>query len=142
MYATSEVPAGAALSCVVPFPAALHVARGAGGSGATRLLWAECGELVTATRPSSSHLREHATGIRDRIPAPRLKSKVRNTVFGLGAVVTGTLFEVTHLFPAWLRIGLILFGGFSISQDLVRQFAGFLPAAVRDLRAAIKGDDK
>jgi hypothetical protein len=72
------------------------------------------------------------------IPQARLLVKVRNTLVGVGAIALALWLRKNNWFPEWLGVGLIIFGGFAISQDLVKRFAGFLPAAIHDIRAALR----
>ena len=76
------------------------------------------------------------------IPQEKKVSKARNTAIGLGSVVLA--FVVLKWFvppcPLWVSGVLLAFGAYSISGDLVRGFAGFVPAVIRDVRAALKGD--
>ena len=79
----------------------------------------------------------------EEIPPEKRARKVRNTAIGLGSIGLAVVIEwkFAHL-SDMLTYTLIGFGGYSLAGDLVRGFAGFIPAAVRDVRAAIKGNGK
>ena len=76
------------------------------------------------------------------IPQAKKVSKARNTAIGLGSVLLA--FVVLKWFmppcPLWVSGILLAFGAYSISGDLVRGFAGFIPAVIRDVRAALQSD--
>lgn len=83
------------------------------------------------------NIEEHSA-ILNTIPKDRWTKKLRNTVFGLGVILLAVAFKREGWFPDWFLIGLLIFGGYSLKGDIVRGFAGFLPAAIKDIRAAIK----
>jgi hypothetical protein len=78
---------------------------------------------------------------RKLIPPKRWRAKAWSTGVGTGAIALGLGIEnwLPHIDDKVLY-ALLIFGGYSIAGDLVRDFAGFFPAAIRDVRAAIKGN--
>ena len=84
-----------------------------------------------------SHCKDHTAKIH-KIPKERFWKKVRRSVIGLGAIALGFFLESKlPQLSDWLFYGLIGFGFFSISGDLVRAFLGYIPAAIREIGDAI-----
>ena len=83
------------------------------------------------------NIEEHSAVLK-AIPKDKWTKKLRNTLVGLGAIAAAVVFKRYGWFPDWFLIGLLIFGGYSLAGDVVRGFAGFLPAAIKDIRAAIK----
>ena len=85
---------------------------------------------------------QKATKFADAIPVEKLASKTRCTAVGVGSVLITFVLLIWFVppVPLW-AVGIMLaFGAYSISGELVRGFCAFLPAVIRDIRAAIKGD--
>jgi hypothetical protein len=75
------------------------------------------------------------------IPPKAMVGKVRSTAIGVGSILTGfvVLIWFTPPIPVWSFAVFLGFGTFSMSKELVVEFLAFIPAAIRDVRAAIKG---
>jgi len=86
-----------------------------------------------------SHLKQHTANL-EAIPKSRLSVKIRKTVVGVGAIGLGLAIEkwLPHIDDKVLYV-LLIVGGYSIAGDLVRAATGYATAAIRDLRAALKG---
>ena len=85
---------------------------------------------------------QKATKFTDAIPVEKLASKAKCTAVGVGSVLITFVLLIWFVppVPLW-AVGIMLaFGAYSISGELVRGFCAFLPAVIRDIRAAIKGD--
>jgi len=85
---------------------------------------------------------QKATKFADAIPVEKLASKAKCTAVGVGSVLITFVLLIWFVppVPLW-AVGIMLaFGAYSISGELVRGFCAFLPAVIRDIRAAIKGD--
>ena len=85
---------------------------------------------------------QKATKFAAAIPVEKLASKTRCTAVGVGSVLITFVLLIWFVppVPLW-AVGIMLaFGAYSISGELVRGFCAFLPAVIRDIRAAIKGD--
>ena len=85
---------------------------------------------------------QKATQFVDAIPPEKLASKTKSTAIGVGSVLMAFVLLIWFVppVPLWAVGVLLFFGAFSISGELVRGFCAFLPAVIRDIRAAIKGD--
>jgi hypothetical protein len=88
---------------------------------------------------------EHTRSIKaahyDAIPRPKRLTKLRNTVFGLFMIVLGiTLPVLVPEYPLWIGMLMIGLGAYSMSAELVTGFAKLLPAAIRDIYSALKGN--
>lgn len=87
----------------------------------------------------TENLKAHKAKL-EAIPEAAMASKVRSTIIGVFAIVVGiVLRKLFPDLPNWLLIGLIGYGFYSLSGEIMRGFFGFLPAAIRDVRSAIKG---
>ncbi len=75
------------------------------------------------------------------IPPKAMQSKKKSTTVGILSIATGfvCLIWFTPPVPVWAFALFFGFGMFSISKELVIEFLAFIPAAIRDVRAAIKG---
>ena len=84
---------------------------------------------------------DETTGILDGIPKAKVVSKAKKTVVGICAVALGLLIASKWVPPLseWCVYALLVYGGYCLAGDLVRGFASFLPAVIRDIRAAVKG---
>jgi len=92
-----------------------------------------------------SHTQTHGRSVVEqlnRIPEKRLAAKVKSTVVGVGSVALGVGSQGFALFPLWVNLLVIFFGGFAISKELVKAFVGFAPAAIRDFKDAITNGRK
>lgn len=83
-----------------------------------------------------SNTKRHVEALK-KIPKKKWQAKVWSSVIGAAAVAGAVLMKDQGWFPDWFLIGLIAFGGYCIAGDLVRGFLGFLPAAIKDIKAAI-----
>ena len=72
-----------------------------------------------------------------KIPDKKFWQKARKTLFGVGAIAAGVFFKSKGWFPDWFDMGLIALGGYSLSGELVRGFLKFIPAAIKDIKAAL-----
>ena len=80
------------------------------------------------------------TKVFPKIPPDKLVSKARKTVIGLGSVVLALVIaKWLPMLSVWCVYVLLVYGGYCLAGDLVRGFAAFLPAVIRDVRAAVKG---
>ena len=87
-----------------------------------------------------NHVKAHSNRMTrqlDKIPTWRLKQKFKDTAIGLVAVGLGIASQVMALFPLWVNLLVIFYGGYAMSKELVRAFAGFAPAVIRDFKDAI-----
>jgi len=84
---------------------------------------------------------KQATQFVNAIPPAKLADKTRSTAIGVGSVLMAFVMLIWFVppVPVWAFGILLAFGAYSISGDLVRGFCAFLPAVIRDIRAAIKG---
>ena len=87
------------------------------------------------------HIDEQTQKIR-AIPPKKRSEKLRDSAIGLGAIAVG--FVLVKYFPelpgcSYVFYALLLFGAWSISGELLRSFLGYVPAAIREIRDAIKG---
>jgi hypothetical protein len=74
----------------------------------------------------------------DAIPPVKRRAKVRNTIVGLLMLALGIALPVlVPVYPTWLGMLMIGFGAYSMSAELVAGFAKLLPAAIRDVKAAL-----
>lgn len=80
---------------------------------------------------------QHIKAIRS-IPKEKFRAKVARTVLGLFTIGLALLVQREFEFPSWLEIGLLGFGFYSLSGELVTKFLGFLPAAIRDILGAVQ----
>lgn len=85
-----------------------------------------------------THLGSQAEKVRD-VLAIRNGEKWKKTLIGLLWLALAIIFEIYDLFPQNVRNLMLLFAGYCGAGDLVRGFFGFLPAATRDMRSALKG---
>lgn len=71
----------------------------------------------------------------------RLKKglKWKKTLLGLFWVALAVGLRKADLFSEAVAGLMLVFGGYCMAGDLMRSFAGFLPAAIWDVRAALKG---
>lgn len=71
----------------------------------------------------------------------RLKKglKWKKTLLGVGWVLLAVWLRKNDIFSEAVAGLMLVFGGYCMAGDLVRSFAGFLPATIRDIRAALKG---
>ena len=71
----------------------------------------------------------------------RLKKglKWKKTLLGIGWVLLAVWLRKNDIFSEPVAGVMLVFGGYCLAGDLMRSFAGFLPATIRDLRAALKG---
>ena len=85
---------------------------------------------------------KEATQFVDAIPPAKLANKARCTAVGIGSISMTFVLLIWFVppVPIWAVGILLAFGAYSISGELVRGFCAFLPAVIRDIRSAIKGD--
>ncbi len=77
------------------------------------------------------------------IPAHKQSKKAWQTLTGAILVVIGfALPKLVPEFPIWFAMGVIGFGFFIASKEYVTNYLGFIPAAIRDILSAIKGNGK
>lgn len=71
----------------------------------------------------------------------RLKKglKWKKTLLGVAWVVLAVWLRMNDIFSEAVAGLMLIFGGYCMAGDLVRSFAGFVPATIRDIRAALKG---
>ncbi len=71
----------------------------------------------------------------------RLKKglKWKKTLLGFAWVALAVWLRKNNIFSEAVAGIMLFFGGYCIAGDLVRSFAGFLPATIADIRAALKG---
>ena len=72
----------------------------------------------------------------------KLASKAKCTAVGVGSVLITFVLLIWFVppVPLW-AVGIMLaFGAYSISGELVRGFCAFLPAVIRDIVAAVRGN--
>ena len=75
------------------------------------------------------------------IPPAKQKQKARQTFWGVLVVLAGfALPRLVPQFPIWFAMVIVGFGFFIASKEYVTNYAGFLPAAIRDVYEAIKGN--
>lgn len=76
------------------------------------------------------------------MPPEKLISKAQKTALGLGSIVTGLLIAVFLIPPlsVWCVYALLVYGGYCIAGDITRNFAAFVPAVIRDIYAAVRGN--
>jgi hypothetical protein len=74
------------------------------------------------------------------IPPEKRSSKARKTAIGAGSVVLALVIaKWLPMLSVWAVYVLLVYGGYCLAGDLVRGFASFLPAVIRDIRSAWKG---
>ncbi len=77
------------------------------------------------------------------IPVRKQSKKAWQTLSGAAVVAIGfALPKLVPEFPLWFAMGVVGFGFFVISKEYVTNYLGFIPAAIRDILSAIKGDSK
>ncbi len=77
------------------------------------------------------------------IPAAKQSKKAWQTLTGALVVIAGfALPKVVPEFPLWFAMGVVGFGFFIASKEYVVNYLGFVPAAIRDVLSAIKGNGK
>lgn len=74
----------------------------------------------------------------NKIPLEKRNKKWKSTLIGLGSIALALICKGLGWFPDWLLIGLLIFGGYSLAGDLVRGFAAWFPAAIKDIKTALK----
>ena len=75
------------------------------------------------------------------IPAHKQSKKAWQTLTGGLVVIAGfALPKVVPEFPLWFAMGVVGFGFFIASKEYVTNYLGFIPAAIRDILSALKGN--
>lgn len=85
-----------------------------------------------------THLRNQKDKLK-KVSVIRKGEKWKKVAIGVVWLTLAVVFEVQDLFPQLVRNIMLVFAGYCMAGDLVRSFAGFLPAAIADIRAALKG---
>ena len=73
------------------------------------------------------------------IPPESIRRKWVTSFSGVLVFALGALMPKYLDFPWYVGAGVIGFGGWLISKDLVTSYLRFIPAAIRDIYAAVKG---
>ena len=77
------------------------------------------------------------------IPTAKQSKKAWQTLTGALVVITGfALPKVVPEFPLWFAMGVVGFGFFIASKEYVVNYLGFIPAAIRDIWSAVRGNGK
>ena len=75
------------------------------------------------------------------IPVAKQSKKAWQTLTGAIVVLIGfALPKIVPEFPLWFAMGIVGFGFFIASKEYVTNYLGFIPAAIRDILSAIKGN--
>ena len=87
-----------------------------------------------------SHINDQTVKIK-AIPKQAIVSKARSTAVGAGSIAIAFVLLMWFTPPMPIAAsGLFLaFGAWSTSRELVTEFLKFIPAAIKDIRVAIKG---
>jgi len=83
---------------------------------------------------------QQATAMLDRIPPQSIKRKWTMSLWGVAMVVLGAIMPRFLNFPWYIGAGVIGFGGWLVSKDLVVSYLRFVPAFLRDVYAAVRGN--
>ena len=77
------------------------------------------------------------------IPPAKQSKKAWQTLTGALVVIAGfALPKVVPEFPLWFAMGVVGFGFFIASKEYVTNYLGFIPAAIRDIWSAVRGNGK
>ncbi len=88
------------------------------------------------------HIDAQAQKIREVPPAKQSK-KAWQTLTGSIVAVTGfALPKLVPEFPLWFAMGVVGFGFFIASKEYVVNYLGFIPAVIRDVVSAVRGNSK
>lgn len=85
------------------------------------------------------HVEAHTQTIQ-AIPAEKRKQKLGKTIAGVMVAGTGfALPVIVPAFPVWFAMGVVGFGGFLASGELLKKYLGYVPAVIRDVMGAVRG---
>jgi len=76
------------------------------------------------------------------IPSDKHDRKLWQTAGGVGIAGIGfALPLMVPAFPVWFAMIVVGFGFFVMSKELLTKYAGFIPAAIRDVINAVRGKE-
>lgn len=75
-----------------------------------------------------------------KIPTESLQRKWLTSLMGIALIAVGVAMPTYLGFPWYIGTGVFGFGCFLVSKDLVTSYLRFIPAVIRDIYAAVKGD--